>query len=41
MLSGSKIAVYDISRLSKIDAGRAESLEFYRDNKERLPEDFG
>ncbi|HJW96631.1 MAG TPA: hypothetical protein VJ485_00535 [archaeon] len=40
MRDGSEIHVYDRSRLDGMDAGAAEYLEFYRDNKERLPEDF-
>ncbi len=41
MRDGSKIDVYDMSRLDEIDAMNAENLEFYRDNKERLPAEFG
>lgn len=37
MLDGSEIHVYDRSRLDVMDASAAETLEFYRDNKERLP----
>jgi len=41
MLDGSKVNIYDRSKLGGIDAMGAENLEFYRDNKERLPADFG
>jgi hypothetical protein len=40
MLDGSKVNIYDRSRLNGIDVTVAENLEFYRDNKERLPADF-
>ena len=36
MRDGSKILIYDISILNSFDAMRVESLEFYRDNKDKL-----
>ena len=41
MRDGSKIHIYDRSRCDGTDSFRAENLEYYRDNKERLPEAFG
>ncbi len=41
MLDGSKITIYDKSKLEFVEAMRAESLEEYRDNKERLLEELG
>ena len=41
MLDGSKIHIYDRSRLTGLDTLAPENLEFYRDNKERLGEDLG
>jgi hypothetical protein len=41
MLDGSKIDVYDRSGLQGTDIMRPESLEFYRDNRSRLPSHFG
>ncbi|MDO8660750.1 MAG: hypothetical protein Q7K43_02580 [Candidatus Woesearchaeota archaeon] len=41
MLNGSKIHIYDKSKLEFIHAMRAESLEEYRDNKERLRDELG
>jgi len=41
MLDGSKIHIYDRSRLTGLDMLAPENLEFYRDNKERLCEDLG
>ena len=40
MLDGSKIHIYDRSRIDNVTAMSAETLEFYRDNKERLPKEF-
>lgn len=40
MLDGSKITVYDRSRMDGVDRVTADTLEFYRDNKERLPIEF-
>lgn len=36
MMDGSKISLYDISKVDGIDASVVKSLEFYRDNKEKL-----
>ena len=41
MRDGSKVHIYDRSKLSKIDESWPEHLEFYRDNKDRLHEDLG
>ncbi len=41
MRDGSKIHIYDRSRLDGIDSMHVEHLEFYRDNKEKLSEDLG
>ena len=41
MRDGSKITIYDRSRLESMSAIRVENLEYYRDNKERLPDNFG
>ena len=41
MRDRSKIHVYDRSRLNGIDEINVESLEFYRDNKDRLRDDLG
>lgn len=41
MRDGSKITIYDRSRLDSMSAIRVENLEYYRDNKERLPDNFG
>lgn len=38
---GSKIHIYDRSKLDCMEATRATDLEFYRDNQERLPDYFG
>ncbi len=38
---GSKVHLYDRSRLDGIDKIMPENLEFYRDNRERLLDDFG
>lgn len=39
MRDGSKISIYDRSRLNGIDEIHVETLEFYRDNKDKLRED--
>lgn len=41
MMDGSTINVFDRSRLDHMDELYAEQLEFYRDNRDRLPESFG
>ena len=41
MKDGSKIYIYNRSMLDGINLRGAKHLEFYRDNKERLPENFG
>ena len=41
MLDGSKIHIYDRSRLDGIDKIGVGTLEFYRDNKDKLLEEFG
>jgi len=41
MRDGSKINVYDLSRLDYIDRSNAETLEFYRDNKDQLFDTLG
>ncbi len=38
---GSKVTLYDISRLGGLEAVAAEHLEFYRDNKEQLDPRLG
>lgn len=41
MRDGSKIHVYDRSKISGIDTLGVKNLEFYRDNREKLPADYG
>ncbi len=41
MRDGSKIQIYDCSKIDQIILANVENLEFYRDNRDRLPEHFG
>ena len=41
MRDGSKINVYDISKLNGLSKIGAEQLEFYRDNREKLSDLLG
>ncbi|MFC1753873.1 hypothetical protein ACFL96_10880 [Thermoproteota archaeon] len=40
MLDGSKVHVYDVTKIETLQASGAEHLEFYVENRDRLPSEF-